>query len=215
MAQNPTPQHRLHDILKGMKEVAKITFNKNAEIITDFQAQTPEDSNKPDESPTDDKIPLRKISGNNELIVAPEYIQEMATFFKHHSLLDMYIAPCFFNNDACDMTLYVFPRVMRPLNEQPFVKDVIAVTIQYNGTIVAVAEYNTMDERAINRFQKDIEELTPQYYRSNIQQQQQQHSLRDALQAKFPGLVNPTLGLDSTEQPVFLDEDRKEPPHAL
>lgn len=211
MAHNPTPQHRLHDILKGMREVAKITFNKNAEITTDFQAQTPEDSNTPDETPTDDKIPLRKISGNNEIIVAPEYIQEMTEFFQHHSLLDMYTAPCFFNNDACDMTLYVFPRVMYPLAEQPLVKDIIAVTIQYNGTIVAVAEYNTMDERAANRFQKDIEELTPQYYRSNTQQ----HSLRDALQAKFPGLVDYNFGLGNNEPPVFLDEDRKELPHAL
>lgn len=206
MAHNPTPQQRLHEILKGMKEVAKITFNKNAEITTDFHAQTPEDSTQPDETPTEDVIPLRKISGNNELIIAPEYMQEMTSFFQKHALLDMYTAPCFFNNDACDMTLYVFPRVMRPLNEQPFVKDVIAATVQYNGRIVAVAEYNTIDERAANRFQQDIESLTPQYYRSA---EAEHHSLRDALLEKFPGLVIP-------EQPVFLDEDNgKEPPHAL
>lgn len=203
MAQNPTPQHRLYDILKGMKEVAKITLNKNAEITTDFQAQTPEDA-KSDDAPTDDNIPLRKISGSNEIIVAPKYIKEMTEFFHKHALLDMYTAPCFFNNDACDMTLYVIPRVMRPLNEQPFVKDIIAVTIQYNDTIVAIAEYNTIDERAASHFQQDIENLTPPYYRSDTQQ----HSLHDALKEKFPGLF-------LHEMPVFLDEDRKEPPHAL
>ena len=92
--------------------------------------------------------------------------------------------------------------------EQPFVKDIIAVTIQYNGTIVAMAEYNTMDDKAAEHFKKDINDLTPEYYRSN-HNNNPQHSLRDALLAKFPGLVVP-------EEPVFLEQDiGKESPHAI
>lgn len=206
-----TPQQRLQQILKGMKEVAAFTFNKNADIATNFQPQTPETSGKADETPTDETPPLRKISGNNELIIAPEYVQEMSNFFHNHSILDMYTAPCFFNNDACDMTLYVIPRVMRPLAEQPFVKDVIAVTIQYNGDILAMAEYNTMDKNAVKSFQRDIENLTPQSYRNNPQQQ---HSLYEALQAQFPGGVM-LPNLQNPEHNMFPDEDRKESPHAL
>lgn len=193
-------------ILRGMREVARVTFTKKP-VETNFTPQKPDLSKKPDNTPKDDNIPLRKISGSNELIVAPEYVQEMVDFFKEHAVLDSYTAPCFFNNDSCDINLCVFPRIMRPLEEQPFVKDIIAVTVRYNGTIVAMAEYNTMDARAATQFQRDIDELTPAYYRNNSQDNTQ--SLKDALLAKFPGLVVP-------EEPVFLDDTPgKESQHAL
>ncbi len=208
MAQNKNTNSNVAAVLRGMREVARVTFTKKP-VETDFMPEKPDLSKKPEETATtDDKVPLRKISGNNELIVAPEYIPDMVRFFGEHAIFDSLAVPCYFNNDSCDLTLCVFPRIMRPPMEQPFVKDIIAVTIQYNGTIVAMAEYNTMDDKAAEHFKKDINDLTPEYYRSN-HNNNPQHSLRDALLAKFPGLVVP-------EEPVFLEQDiGKESPHAI
>ena len=210
MAQNTDAKSNLAVLARGMREVARVTFTKKP-IETDFTPQSPDNAKKPEASPKDDKIPLRRISGNNELIIAPEYMPELVAFFAEHAILDSKTVPCFFNNDSCDFTLCVFPRIMRPLEEQPFVKDIIAVAIYdaHSKSMVANAEYNTMNANAAKEFQRDMEALTPAYYRSTSDAPQ--HSLRDALMAKFPGLVVP-------EEPIFLeaDETRKEPAsHAL
>lgn len=205
MAQHKNTNSNVAAVLRGIREVARVTFTKKP-VETDFTPEKPDLSKKPEETPTDDKVPLRKIGGNNELIIAPEYIPDLMQFFSKHAILDSHSVPCYFNNDSCDLTLFVFPRIMRPSAEQPFVKDIIAVTVQYNGTIVAMAEYNTMDAKAAEHFKQDVHDLTPEYYRST---NNSQHSLRDALLAKFPGLVVP-------EEPVFLEQDiGKESPHAI
>jgi hypothetical protein len=61
-----------------------------------------------------------------------------------------------------------------------------------------------MNPNAAKEFQRDMDALTPAYYRSTSDAPQ--HSLRDALMAKFPGLVVP-------EEPIFLEENEvgKEP----
>lgn len=201
-------QSNLTTVLRGLREVARVTFTQKP-VETNFHPQKPSNEKRADEAPADDKIPLRKFGEQNELILAPEYLRDMKEFFANHAILDTYTAPCYFNNDTCDMTLCVFPRIMRPLYEQPFVKDIISITIRYDNTVVAMAEYNTADEKAVERFENDIAALTPEYYRNNTAEQQ--HSLRDALLAKFPGLVIP-------EEPVFLEPDEplgKEQPHAI
>ena len=210
MAKDNNAKSNVATLMRGMREVARVTFTKKP-IETDFTPQTPDQTKKPDATPKDDKIPLRKISGSNELIIAPEYIPELVNFFNEHTILDSKTVPCYFNNDSCDFTLCVFPRIMRPLEEQPFVKDIIAVSVYdlHSGSMLANAEYNTMNPNAVKEFQRDIEALTPAYYRNTPDIQQ--HSLRDALMAKFPGLVVP-------EEPIFLESDEpgKEPnTHAI
>jgi hypothetical protein len=205
MAQNNDAKGNLAVLMRGMKEVARVTFTKQP-IETNFTPQSPDNTKKPEATPKDDKIPLRRISGSNELIIAPEYMPELVAFFSEHTIQDNKTVPCFFNNDSCDFTLCVFPRIMRPLEEQPFVKDIISVSIYdlHSGTMVANAEYNTMNPNAAKEFQRDMDALTPAYYRSTSDAPQ--HSLRDALMAKFPGLVVP-------EEPIFLEENEvgKEP----
>ncbi len=214
MAQKTEPQGNLANVMRGMREVAKVTFTKKP-IETDFTPQTPDTTKKPDPTPTDTQIPLRKISGSNELIIAPEYMPELTTFFDEHTVTDSLTVPCYFNNDSCDLVLCVFPRIMRPSETPAFVKDIIAMNIypatgntEFRSTPVGTAEYNLTNPNALREFKQDIESLTPAYYRNN---QTEQHSLRDALMAKFPGLVVP-------QEPPAFDENLpgKEPPtHAI
>lgn len=194
MAQKTETQGNLANVMRGMREVAKVTFTKKP-IETDFTPQTPDTTKKPDPTPTDTQIPLRKISGSNELIVAPEYMPDLTKFFNEHSVADSISVPCYFNNDSCDLVLCVFPRVMRPVESAAFVKDIVAMNIypatgdaEFRGMPVGTAEYSLTNPNALREFKQDIESLTPAYYRNN---QTEQRSLRDALMAKFPGLVVP------------------------
>ena len=109
----------------------------------------------------------------------------------------------------------VFPRIMRPSETPAFVKDIIAVNIypatgnaDIGRTPLGTAEYSLANPNALRDFEQDVQNLTPAYYRNN---REEQHSLRDALMAKFPGLVVP-------QENIFLEDEApgKEPTtHAL
>lgn len=202
-------------VIRGLKEVVVITFT-NKSIQTEFQPEKPE-KNKQTEENIDDKVPLQKISGDNELILDKEVLQEMLHFFDNHSLLDTYTASCYFNNDECEINMYAFPRIVHSQNDMPFIKDVVTIAIYRDNSPVAMAEYNTIDLKAKDKFKSDTEMLMPKYYndkendKENAKENGKKMSLKDSLAIRFPGLTIPE------NLPVFEGSEYsgKEQPHDI
>lgn len=194
-------------VIRGLKEVVVVTFT-NKSIQTEFQPEKPEKDKQTKEN-IDDKVPLQKISGDNELILDKEVLQEMLHFFDNHSLLDTYTASCYFNNDECEINMYAFPRIVHSQNDMPFIKDVVTIAICRDNSPVAMAEYNTIDLKAKDKFKSDAEMLMPKYY--NNKENGEKMSLKDSLAMRFPGLVIP-------ENPPMFERSEcseKEPPHDI
>lgn len=192
-------------VIRGLKEVVVITFT-NKSIQTEFQPEKPEKDKKTEEN-IDDKVPLQKISGDNELILDKEVLQEMLHFFDNHSLLDTYTASCYFNNDECEINMYAFPRIVHSQDDMPFIKDVVTIAIYRDNSPVAMAEYNTIDLKAKDKFKSDTEMLMPKYNKENGEKM----SLKDSLTKRFPGLTIPE------NPPMFEGSEysEKEQPHDI
>ena len=183
-------------IIRGLKAVAQVTFTKKP-IETDFKAETPENNQKKETTQSDDNVPLRKIGTANELIITHPDLREMDAFFTNHAILDAYSTSCLFNNESCEINLCVFPRIIRPAHEQPFVKDVIAVTIWQNNTLLAMAEYNTVNANASREFREDVLNLMPEYYRH-----ENRRTPVEMAESKFPGVVFPDAPMLTVSEPV-------------
>ena len=178
---------RMSTVFRGMREVARVVFT-DKEVVTNFTPQKPSTpAPKQESSSSDEKGPSRKIQGNNELIVAPEYIQEMKQFFSAHTVLSSYTAPCYFNNDSCNINLHAFPRLHLQSGVHPTIKDVIVATISYEDDIIAAAEYSVTDEKVVDKFLQDIDMLTPECYRSS--HDSTPRSFKDELLSRFPGMT--------------------------
>lgn len=188
MANTRPSRNNLKTILRGLKEVARITIAKKPPQTKLTTEPMPEGKKETAEQGSDEKVPLAKIPDGNELIIAPEYLEEMHQFFNSHAILDTYRAPCYYNNDSCDAVLCVFPRIVRPTDKQIMIKDVISMTIEYDGKIVAMAEYHTHNNNAIDEFNKDIERLTPSYYQSISQTNDIYKEFRQRFPDSYPSI---------------------------
>lgn len=196
MAQKQGKRSNVAIILRGFKEVLRVTFTSKP-IETDFTITKP-DANTPkqEENPVDDKNHLRRINSQNELIIAPEYLQEMKDFIgTHQTPISVYTAPCYYNNDACELSLCVFPMVIRNPNEQPVVQSLVVMQIDYGKTTVAVADFNVSRANAVRDFEAHIKDLTPLYY-----QQDRAQTFENALHSLFPDLSAPP-------DPIFLEAE--------
>jgi hypothetical protein len=188
MSNKKSPQNNMKTILRGLKEVARITLAKKPPQTNLHTEAMPEEKKDNAEQGSDEKVRLARIQDGNELIIAPEYLEEMRQFFNNHAILDTYRAPCYYNNDSCDAVLCVFPRIVRPTDKQMVVKDVISMTIEYNGTIVAMSEYHQHNSDSVEQFNSDIARLTPKYYQSIEQVTNAYQDFRNKFPDAYPSL---------------------------
>ena len=183
---NQPSRNNLKTILRGLKEVVRITIAKKPPQTQITVEPMPDDKENKSEQESDKTVQLSKIPDGNELIIAPEYLKEMRHFFNNHAILDTYQAPCYYNNDSCDAVLCVFPRIVRPVDKHNMVvKDVISMTIEYRGKILAISEYNTHDN-AVEQFNNDITRLTPKYYQSIEQVSNTYQNFRQKFPDAYP-----------------------------
>lgn len=201
-------RQRLSSILRGLKEVVAITLTKK-NIETDFKPQPQPPKQDDSNTQSHAEIELAHIPDGNELIIAPEYVNEMKDFIKNHHTLDILSVPCFYNNETCEAVMCVFPRIMRPIDERPFVKDIVALAIKNESSYATLAEYNTLYPNVVESFEDDIARLTPESYRNN---RSQIASTAEMLRRAFPHLHIPHV-IDETPpsvvQPEFLENDTK------
>lgn len=195
-------RQRLSSIMRGFKEVVAITLTRK-DIETDFQPLPKPPQTSEAEAQSNAEIELARIPDGNELIIAPEYIEDMKSFIKNHHTLDTISVPCFYNNDTCTAIMCVFPRVLRPVDERPFVKDVVALAVKSDKSYVALSEYNTIYPDVVEMFSEDIERLLPASYRDNTSTL----ATADILRATFPNLNIPT----EVTPPFFLEDDGEIP----
>lgn len=179
---NQPSRNSLKTILRGLKEVVRITIAKKPPQTQITVEPIPDEKKDKSEQESDKTVQLSRIPDDNELIIAPEYLEDMRHFFNNHAILDTYRAPCYYNNDSCDAVLCVFPRIVRPVDKHMVVKDVISMTIEYGGSILAMSEYNTHNNNAVEQFNNDITRLTPKYYQSI----EQVTNTYQAFRQKFP-----------------------------
>ncbi len=196
------------DVLRGLREVVRITLDKPIE--TTFSPQDVPPAPKTEDKPSEE-APLSKFGEGNSLILAHEYIEEVRSFLGQHSILDTCSVPCYYNNDSCNLNIYTLPRLSKTADTTPIVKPIVTLVVTYGEEQMAIAEYNAKEDNFIEVAMRDIDKLLPKQYRDPDEISMK---ARNSFVQRFPefdfesSTFQPPIFQPPTD-PIFLDENEK------
>ncbi len=152
-------RQRLSLLWSGFRSVATVIFT-NKDIVTEFNPSPTSSNTQTEDEQSETAISLSHIPEENTLEIEPTNLNKLKEFITNYHILDSVSVPCIYNASPCEAEMSVFPRIMRPVNERPFIAHIISLAIN-DGTYIARAEYNTTNPNVINAFEADIAKMKP------------------------------------------------------